>query len=426
MASVKDLGKGKYRVFICNGFKADGKVNRTSKVIEAKSLADAKKQANALEVDYKRGKEVQTAHAPTFNDLVKDWRATEKKGMDSKTQERYEGFLSAFMIPYFGNRKVIDINALDIKKYLSTLKEDGVRLDGKPGGYSEKTIRHHYSFIRTLLNLAVEGKMIELNPCVMLKAPKVHRKDPGFYKVPEIERLLQCLEGEYTEAVNNAGGVGVFLSFENLTSRQCTDIFNAYMRKIYILVALVSACRRSELVGLKIDNIDFEQNNILINRTGHYTVEKGLYFIEHLKNDEPSKNIDMPIIMMEQLKEYIQVRKAFINLMGWEDSGYLFISLKNGKVTTAGGPMMPDVISQWFTKFLKRNSLPKITLHEVRHTSISYLINKGVDIKKVADRAGHQNTRTTEEIYGHIYEETRRATADEYNDLFTCMNKIEK
>lgn len=80
---------------------------------------------------------------------------------------------------------------------------------------------------------------------------------------------------------------------------------------------------------------------------------------------------------------------------------------------------MPDVISQWFTKFLERNNLPKITLHEVRHTSISYLINKGVDVKMVADRAGHQNTRTTEEVYSHIYAKTRRATADIYNDLFT-------
>ena len=70
MASVKDLGGGKYRVFICNGFKADGKVNRTSKVITAKSLRDAEKQANVLEVDFKRGQQVQLAHAPTFNDLV--------------------------------------------------------------------------------------------------------------------------------------------------------------------------------------------------------------------------------------------------------------------------------------------------------------------------------------------------------------------
>ena len=72
--------------------------------------------------------------------------------------------------------------------------------------------------------------------------------------------------------------------------------------------------------------------------------------------------------------------------------------------------MMPDVISTWFTRFLEKYDLPKITLHQVRHTSISYLINRGVDIKKVADRAGHQNTRTTEEIYGHVFARTRRAT----------------
>ena len=138
MASVKDLGGGKYRVFICNGFKPNGKVNRTSKVITAKSLRDAEKQANVLEVDFKRGQQVQLTHAPTFNDLVEKWREIKKPDMEYKTQERYEGFLNGFMIPYFGNKKVKEIKALDIEAYLNTLKKDGVRLDGKKGGYSEK------------------------------------------------------------------------------------------------------------------------------------------------------------------------------------------------------------------------------------------------------------------------------------------------
>lgn len=138
MASVKDLGKGKYRVFICNGFKPDGKVNRTSKVIEAKSKKDAEKQANALEVDFKRGQQVQLAHAPTFNDLVEKWREIKKPGMEYKTQERYEGFLKGFMLPYFGNKKVREIKALDIEAYLNTLKKDGVRLDGKRVGTVRK------------------------------------------------------------------------------------------------------------------------------------------------------------------------------------------------------------------------------------------------------------------------------------------------
>ena len=101
------------------------------------------------------------------------------------------------------------------------------------------------------------------------------------------------------------------------------------------------------------------------------------YFIHHfhfyhLSSEEKSEELLCPtLFLLFSLTIDIQVRKAFIELMDWEDSGYLFISLKTGKVTRSGGPMLPDVISQWFSKFLERNNLPKITLHEVRHTSIS-------------------------------------------------------
>lgn len=251
----------------------------------------------------------------------------------------------------------------------------------------------------------------------------MHQQEAKYYTVPEIKRLLQCLADEYNKVLDEVGAGENALSFENMTSRQCTDIFTAYMRMTYILVALTSACRRGELIGLTVNNVSFANNNILISRTGHYTAKQGLYLEDHLKNGSTSKIVDMPLSVMERLKEYISVRKAFIDLMGWEDGGYLFISLKTGEVTTAGGPMLPDTISKWFSKFLERNNLPKITLHEVRHTSISYLINSGVDIKKVSDRAGHQNTRTTEEVYGHIYTETRRATADVYDELFTSSDK---
>lgn len=183
---------------------------------------------------------------------------------------------------------------------IGTLKKDGVRKDGKTGGYSEKTIRHHYMFIQTLLNLAVEREMIDLNPCVRLKAPKVHKKEAGYYEDQQIGQLLQRLDSEYNNAIIAAGGVEGTFSFENLNSRQCTDIFNAYMRKIYILVALISACRRSELIGLKIGNVQFENNSILINQTGHYTVENGLYFTNYLKNDSPSKTIDIGVSALTQ------------------------------------------------------------------------------------------------------------------------------
>lgn len=418
MPSIKDLGNGKYRVFICNGFKADGKVNRTSKVITAKSLRDAEKQANALEVDFKRGQQVQFTHAPTFCDLVEKWREIKKPGLDEKTQERNENFLR-FMIPYFGNMKIRDIKAINIEAYLNTLKKDGVRLDGKSGGYSEKTIRHHYSFLQTLLNLAVKWDIIEYTPFVKVDAPVVHKKDISYYEEPDIKRLLDCLDAACEETVNKfSRRYQQLYTPEEEYRRKQVRIFNDLMHKAYVWVALASACRRGEMIGLTVENVDLENNRIVITQTGHYIANKGLYCVSHLKNGSPSKNIDMPVVVMELLGQYLQEREKLIRLMGWEDSGFVFISLDDGNVTKAGGQMMPDVISTWFTRFLEKNGLPKITLHGVRHTSISYLINKGVDTTKVADRAGHQNTRTTEEVYSHVYAKTKRATADEYNDLF--------
>ena len=201
MASIKDLGNNKYRLFVCNGFKPDGRGNRISKVITAKSMRDAEKQAQALEVDFKRGQQIQFSSAPTFSELVDKWREVEKPDIALKTQERYEGMLKNFILPYFGRMKVRDIKALDIEQYLKTLSKDGVRTDGKSGGYSEKTIHHHYMLIQRLLNLAIRWEMLDINPCIRVDAPKVHKKEAKYYEEEEIQRLLECLELECQETI---------------------------------------------------------------------------------------------------------------------------------------------------------------------------------------------------------------------------------
>lgn len=418
MASIKDLGNGKYRVFLCNGFKEDGRPNRTSKVITAKSLRDAEKQAQALEVDFRRCVEVPQTSDQTFADLVEKWRIEEKPYIADKTRDSYEIMLNAFMLPYFGKMKVREIKGIDIEKYLKNLKQDGIRKDGKKGGYSEKTIHNHYMFLQRLFNLAIQWEMLNFNPCKRLEPPKVHKKKAKYYEDDQIERLLECLDLECQETQQKFSKYYAQFGAVEAAQRKTVRIFNDRMHKCYIWVALASACRRSELTGLKIDKVDFEKNILTINQTSHYTPARGIYFQDRLKNKKPSKIVDMPISVMQELREYLKERKKLLELMGWEDSGYVFISLTDGDVTEAGGPILPDVISRWFTRFLEKYHLPPITLHQVRHSSISYLINKGVNIKMVADRAGHQNTRTTEEIYGHIYKKSQRATADEYDDLF--------
>lgn len=423
MASIKELGNGKYRVFVCNGIKPDGKLNRSSKVIEAKSMADAKRQAQALEVDFKRGNEIQFSKAPTFSELVTKWRELKADEVGDKTREAYEVYLKHFMLPYFGRMRVRDIKAIDIETYLKSLTKDGVRVDGKSGGYSDKTIHNHFMFIQTLLKYAVKWEIIEYNPCVRVDRPKRTKKEVAYYEDTDIAKLFACLEQEAEEIVSKFSRKYDLLPTYEAYCRKQVRIFRDLMYKIYVWMALTSACRRSELVGLKIDSCDFENNRIMITKTGHYSSGKGIYFKDILKNGEPSKHVDMPVTMMEMLKDYLAERSRIIDLMDWEDSGYVFISLEEGNVVYPGGPMLPDTISNWFSNLLEKYNLPKITLHGMRHSSISYLINAGVPVKMVAERAGHKNTRTTEEIYSHVYAKKKRETADVYNGLFDGFAK---
>ena len=71
---------------------------------------------------------------------------------------------------------------------------------------------------------------------------------------------------------------------------------------------------------------------------------------------------------------------------------------------------------------MKRYNLPKITLHEIRHTGISYLINQNIDIKTVAERAGHKQVSTTTKIYAHVFEKSNRKCADAIENLIDIGN----
>jgi len=389
VASIKELGNGKYRIFICNGFKENGKVNRTSKVITAKSAKDAEKQAQVLEIDFKRAATSCTELKCTFSQLVDKWRELKSSELAEKTLSRYEGILKDFMVPYFGKLALSEIKAIDIDQYLNNLRKDGIRKDGKTGAYSQKTIRHHYTLIHKLFNLAVKWDMVDENIIDKIDKPKVDQKEAQFYDIGQIEKLIDCLDNEKT------------------------------MYKMYGLIALVSACRRSEVLGLEWDDIDFENNLIKIIRVSLYTPKMGIYTKHILKSGQPSKIITMPVEVMDLLKEYKFEQSRIRIEMGnrWAPSNRLFIAETGGSIAPAGTAIHPDNISQWFEKFLKKNNMERITLHQLRHTSISYLLNKNVDINTVSERAGHRDGSITMRVYGHVYAKNKRESADKFSEL---------
>ena len=74
-----------------------------------------------------------------------------------------------------------------------------------------------------------------------------------------------------------------------------------------------------------------------------------------------------------------------------------------------------------FLKILKKNNLPHIRFHELRHSCASLLLNDGFALKDVQEWMGHSDIQTTANIYGHIDTARKRGMADK---LASCLKDI--
>ncbi len=91
--------------------------------------------------------------------------------------------------------------------------------------------------------------------------------------------------------------------------------------------------------------------------------------------------------------------------------------------TWDGHRMHPDTITKWFPKFLKKNKLPHIPPHGLRHTSATLLIVEGVDLIEVSGRLGHADKSTTSNIYAHFLKKADQAVAEKLDNLMTRRKK---
>ncbi|MGN0452086.1 MAG: tyrosine-type recombinase/integrase, partial [Acutalibacteraceae bacterium] len=92
---------------------------------------------------------------------------------------------------------------------------------------------------------------------------------------------------------------------------------------------------------------------------------------------------------------------------------------ENGKVFTQwnGKPIYPGTVSKWFSAFIKKNNLPPIHLHSLRHTNATLLIASGADLRTVSKRLGHSNMTTTSNIYTHAIKSADERAAELLGDI---------
>lgn len=419
MATIQDYGNGKWRIIVCAGRRPDNSLNRKSWTIEAKSRKAAEKKAAQLEYEFRNGKIKEAPKRCSFNDLLQEWRGSEKyRKLSPKSVERYEGMLKHKLIPAFGLWPLEDIKPLDISRLLASLGKPGARVDtDNQSPYSDKTIQGYYILLHTLFDKAVKWEMMSENVCDKVDKPSIKKHKAEFYEEEQINRLLECLdmEGEALEISLKKRNPNHRKKSEQEKRELMEERKYLYsMHKAYVYLALASTGRRSEVCGLDWTDINFDTKYLVMNETLQYTKGTGKFSTPYLKNGETYKGMYLPEVVIDILKEYRVEQQRYKEILGdkWTESGKVFTAVN-------GDLINPNNISLWFKRFLKKHQLPSITLHEVRHTSISYMLMQNVPIEVVAERAGHRDTSVTTGIYGHVFKSSKKKAAETIETMFT-------
>ncbi len=248
---------------------------------------------------------------------------------------------------------------------------------------STQTIRHHHILLSSILSTAVQWQVIIYNPCERVKPPKVQQSDPRTLDDMEAMTLLDRLEQEDTQ------------------------------HRTMIQVLMFLGVRREELLGFKWSDIDFENGVISVERSIQYLPDKGLYESD-TKTSSSHRVIKMSELVISALKKQRAAQREKRLQLGdrYTDCGYVFTK-------DDGTPIHPDSLTNWFKKFIRKNTLPDVTLHSLRHTNATLQIANGVPITTVAKRLGHANAGTTTKIYAHAIKTADEAAAEKINDIFS-------
>ena len=329
----------------------------------------------------------------TISDYLDYWLVSKKQQLRPNSYEATENRVHRIQ-EYYGETspKVTDYTPRMADKFFKYLLQKGKK-DQKTGipshPMSQETVRTYKSTLHEAFNQARIDGLITSNPVdgvtVRGNTSKSHKDEYLFLSESEIKELINFLSQEYPKLLPIA-------------------FFGIYY-----------GLRRSELLGLKWDAIDSINKYVHIRHTIVRT--KSIIASDQTKTGESNRKLDLfptALACLNKIKDQQESDQLFFGNEYQNSDGYIF-------VWEDGRPYDPDYISKSFKKAMKKFGRPEITLHKLRHTCASILIDRGWDVKKVQYWLGHTDIKTTLKIYAHYI---RHKSNLEGNDMEILSDEV--
>ena len=260
------------------------------------------------------------------------------------------------ILPYFGDKKMNEITAVDIIKWQNALLNQE---------YKPTYLRMIQNQMTAIFNHAERFYQLKENPCKKVdKMGRASAKGLNFWTKEEYEVFIQG----FTESEE--------------------------MYRIIFQILFWLGCRVGELLALTSEDIDLENGMVSISKT--YFRRNRTDYITSPKTESSNRKITIPDFLQKELQRFLDRQ------YGLTAEERIF-------------PITDRAIQKKMKQKTESAKLKPIRVHDLRHSHIALLIEKGMQPLVIAQRVGHDSVNTTMNIYGHLYPNKQKQVADILN-----------
>ena len=365
-----DEEKGTYYAYFDYGRDGMGRRLREAKTFS--SLDEAREALCRFEL-----KRLQNRLRPPTRMTVREWldywlEEVIRPNREGTTYYCYRNIAWNHIIPALGRLPLQDLEPRHIQRYYGDMLREK-RL-------GTNTVHKHHILLHTALKAAFRQGILPENPVDRVEPPRLACPKQFFYTPEQLSVLFTLVEGHQLElVVKLAGYLGL---------------------------------RRSEICGLRWENVDLERHLIHV-RTVR-TTAGGSIVLKQPKTTHSIRKLgiagldDLERLLRGEAQRQAVCKKADPD---WTDSGYVI-------VRPDGRPCDPNRVTAAFHDFVLEHALPPITIHGLRHTFASVANSARVPLLDIGKTLGHKDCAITGRVYTHIFDQTHQEVL---NTVAACI-----
>jgi len=366
---ITKRGKDSYSIVISLGKASDTGKLRQQWVTVKGSKKDAEKRLGELLHQMDTGTMAKPGKT-TLAEFLSRWLADyAKPNLSPRGFERYESIIRVHIAPSLGRIPLTQLRPEHLQKHYTA------KLDS---GLSPRTVRYHHVVLHKALQTALKWGLVSRNVADGVDIPHARRGEMQTWSEGEMSQFL--------EAAKDSQYYALFYT------------------------ALYTGMRRSELLALRWQDIDFIYSQIYVSRGLHQLKDRSFIFTQP-KSERSRRTIALPPSAILTLKDYQErqiLQCATLGLPLAEDR--LVFCQYDGK------PLRPNTISRAWPMLAARAGVRVIRLHDARHTHASLMLKQGIHPKIVQERLGHSTIAITLDTYSHVAPGLQEAAAKRFDD----------